>query len=302
MNTRDLMTVGWMIALAFAFATPALGQDDSEEAARHYAAYRDEGVLLDFVGAHEGATRADALAFQQAFTAEFLADGDEVVGYKLGFTGKAAPPGAEPPLAGRLFASQRVEAGAAFKLSELANPILEVELAFRFKSDVPAGADAETIRQSVEAVAGCIEIPNPAYQEKAAFHGLNFIAHNVVSRRFMVFDWVPLEEAGDVNELVALLTRPDGRQVVFNSSNVLPEREGHHWAALAFAVEELERVGGQIQAGHIVITGSMGYALSGATDDTGEEPEETLHIMTPGQYAIDFGSRLGRHVFEVRDE
>lgn len=277
------------------------GQADLQsEAQRHYQSYVDTGALPDFANTHPEADRQSAYDFQDAFTAAFQQAGDTVVGYKLGFTGKTAPPGAEAPLLGRLMESQQVPVDQPFKLAEMANPILEVELAFQFAQDVPADAGVEQIRQAVGKVAACIEMPNPHYTQKEHFHGLNFIAHNVVSRRYKIFDWVPLEQVGDLGDLQVTLTRPDGRAVEFASAEVLPEEGQHHWSALHFAVEELAERNQRIDAGQIVITGSMGKALAAAKDDSGEEPETTLHQIEPGKYSVDYGQALGEHTFTVQ--
>ncbi len=280
-------------------AEPVSPEAFAEEAREHYQSYAADGALKNFVGAHSDADRDAAYAFQEAYTQAFREAGDEVMGYKLGFTGKAAPPGAEAPVLGRLFASQQATVGKPFKLAELANPILEVELAFRFAEDVPKDAEIKTIRAAVGEVAGCIEIPNPDYQEPEAFHGLNFIAHNVVSRRFKIFDWKPLERVGELAALKAVLTRPDGRTVPFESANVLPDRPHTHFSALEFAVDELAARGHAIRAGDVVITGSMGKALAKAKDDTGDSPEDTLYVLEPGEYTVDYGAALGKYTFEV---
>ena len=69
-----------------------------------------------------------------------------------------------------------------FSYRNLGNPIVEIELAFRFKKDLELGADMETIIAAIESVAGAVEVPNPNYQKPEHFNGLNFIAHSVVSK------------------------------------------------------------------------------------------------------------------------
>lgn len=267
-----------------------------EQSITHYQHYRDADTLMNFIGAHPEATRGDAYDFQSAFSAAFVADGDEQLGYKLGFTGGQAPPGTDAPLVGSLFESQRVAAPYEIPLTEFRNPILEVELAFKFSRDVPKDAGIEEIRASVEAVAGAIEIPDVAYNQADAIHGLNFIAHNVLAKRLILFDWVPLEAAGDLNALVATLTKPDGSKIEYPATAVLPEKSDHLWAALAFAVKELAQERDlQIEAGDVVITGCMGRALR--WPKTGETPGE--YSIVPGQYEVDFGEALGEYQFTL---
>jgi hypothetical protein len=44
----------------------------------------------------------------------------------------------------------------------------------------------------------------------------------------------------------------------------------------------------------------MGKALAAAKDDSGEEPETTLHQIEPGKYSVDYGQALGEHTFTVQ--
>ncbi len=300
-GTLGLLICGGLFGIAGCSDHSESSSKYAETAVAHHESREEAGILPDFAMAHPEADRAEAYRFQEAFTQAFVDGGDAVIGYKLGFTGKAAPPGAEAPLLGRLLASQRLPDDAPIHLSELDNPILEVELAFRFDQDVSSNASPDQIREAVGAVAACIELPDPHYLEQSHFHGLNFIAHNVVARKFMLFDWKPLDEVGDLGALEPVLTRPDGRNVIFASGNVLPETGRHHWAALEFAVEELARYAGgmEIKAGDIIITGSMGYALSLETDDSGDAPEDTIHLIMPGTYSVDYGPVLGTHDFTL---
>lgn len=272
-----------------------------KEAVRHYAAYKATGVLPDFSMLTETRpTRDDAYVFQEYYAKAFLADGDRLIGYKLGFTGKAAPPGAAPPLLGRIFESQLVDDSRAFFLSELGNPIVEIELAFRFKKDLELGADKETIIAAIDSVAGAVEVPNPNYKKPEHFNGLNFIAHSVVSKRLLLGEWTSFSETLALNELEVALTKPDGEQIFFKSQNVLPHDNRHHYAAIQYAVNELGSRNQGIRAGDILITGSMGYALSGARDDTGKAVAGTYQ-MIQGDYAVDFGPDLGALDFTVTD-
>jgi len=285
--------------LPFLIFTAAIATgSELPEAAGHYMVYKEEGALPNFLEEYPDATREQAYDFQEAFSAAFVADGDRRLGHKLGFTGAQGPPGAEAPLLGSLFVSQLAPQGEAFALSDFHNPILEVEIAFRFHHDVPMDADAGAIMAAVEDVAGCIEIPDLAYTEPEALHGLNFIAHNVLAKKLMLFDWVPISEVEDLDAIEATLTRPDGVEVAFAATEVLPDAGDHLESALVFAVEELARQGRQIRAGDVVITGCMGKALRLPK----EEEAPGSHAILPGEYQVDFGPALGSYQFELAGE
>ena len=99
-----------------------------KEAARHYASYKATGILPDFSMLTETRpTRDDAYVFQEYYAKAFLADGDLLLGYKLGFTSKAATPGAAAPLLGRIFESPMVDDSRASFLSLLAHTLVEIE-------------------------------------------------------------------------------------------------------------------------------------------------------------------------------
>jgi len=288
----------WLGSLALLGSTlsPAAEPDYHEEAVQHYDHYQTEGSFLNFVGAHPDADHTEAYRFQEAFSDAHLANNDEPLGYKLGFTGGQNPPGADAPLLGSLFDSQLVAPGQALALADFHNPILEVELAFRFSKAVSKAATIEEIRAAVESVAGCIEIPDLAYEDPDAIHGLNFIAHNVLAKRLVLFDWVPLAETGDLNALEVILTKPDGTEVLFDPKKVLPDSKTHLWDALKFAVEELARRDKTIEAGDIVITGCMGRALR--LPEAGKNAGE--YAILPGEYQVDFGETLGSHTFVLQ--
>lgn len=245
-------------------------------------------------------TRDDAYVFQEYYAKAFLADGDRLIGYKLGFKVRRHHPGRRHHYWGASLSLNWWMIRGHFSYRNLGNPIVEIELAFRFKKDLELGADMETIIAAIESVAGAVEVPNPNYQKPKHFNGLNFIAHSVVSKCLFLGEWSSFSETLALNELEVALTKPDGKQIFFKSQNVLPHDNRHHYAAIQYAVNELGSRNQGIRAGDILITGSMGYALSGARDDTGKAVTGTYQ-MIQRDYAVNFGPKLGGLNFSVRD-
>ena len=221
----------------------------------------------------------DAYAFQEALIANFEADGDEVIGYKVGLTGPVLPFGAEEPIYGRLYDSMVVAPHNKISRSDYVIPMVEIELAFIFGEDVTYPITQAELAEKVVAVAPAVEFPDLLFESLPTLNWLDIIAMNVSPRQVIIGRPVPIHRV-DVND-IHVTVRQGGQTLNEGvSTNVL----GDQWESLLFLVERLDSRGYQIQAGDVVMTGAM----SG------------MFPATPGQYQVNYSS-LGRLRFKVTE-
>ncbi len=193
-----------------------------------------------------------AYAFQEALIDSFEADGDELIGYKVGLTGPVLPFGAEEPVYGRLYDSMLVRPNGKVHRSDFVVPMVEIELAFIFGEDVTYPITQEELAEKVVAVAPAVEFPDLVFEDLPNLYWLDIIALNVSPRKVLIGRPVPIERV-DVNN-ISVIVRRDGDVINEGvSTNVL----GDQWESLLFLVERLHARGYQIEAGDVVITGAM---------------------------------------------
>lgn len=221
----------------------------------------------------------DAYAFQEALIDRFEADGDNLIGYKVGLTGPVLPFGAESPVYGRLYDSMLVWPHHKIYRSDFVMPMVEIELAYFFGEDVTFPITQAELAEKVIAVAPAVEFPDLLFEDLGSLNWLDIIAMNVSPRKIIIGRPVRIERV-DVNN-INVTVRQQGQVINEGvSTNVL----GDQWASLLFLAEELDARGYQIQAGDVVMTGAM----SG------------MFPAMPGQYQVRYSS-LGRLRFKVME-
>ena len=128
-----------------------------------FAALRGRHVLEPLSTRHPGLTVADAYRISQRFLARRLADGERVIGKKIGVTSAAVQQmlGVFEPDFGFLTDRMLVEDGSAVSLAGagIIQPRAEGEIAFRLKSDLAGpGVTREQVLAATDWVAPCFEI------------------------------------------------------------------------------------------------------------------------------------------------
>jgi 2-keto-4-pentenoate hydratase len=101
-----------------------------------------------------------AYAVQDVLTARRVADGEEVVGRKIGLTSLAEQQlGVDRPDFGVLFASMAHPDGATIAAADLMQPQVEAEIAFVLGEDLVDGPlDAEQVRAATDHVVAALEV------------------------------------------------------------------------------------------------------------------------------------------------
>ncbi len=230
----------------------------------------EEGLVSDMSGAYVfGGEVADGLPVA-----------GERFGYKFGCGAAVCPFAEHIPLVGTLWGPMVRSNGAAIDQAEWVRGFVEGELAFRLSADITEPVTGEEMRGLVSAVAPSAELPDFAFGSRALNETpiLDVIADNGIARGLVVGEFLPVGDL-DVDAVVLRGTR-DGEVVL--SGGAKDVTDGSHWDALALAVGLLLDNGRPVQAGDVIITGTMG-------DPT---------PMESGDYSLGFGP-LGTVDFTV---
>lgn len=222
-----------------------------------------------------------AYAVQQRLVAGWAAS-DAVAGYKSAFGSQALQQrfGLRGPAIAVLSASgvRRAEGTdpVSITLGGYRRPMLETEVALRIGAplsrapETPAG-----LLPFIDAVMPAIEIPELALDGAAPPSGVDYIATNIGTRRYLLGTPRPVELIGQ--PAPQLVLRRDGLML----------SEGLADATLTLALELVRQVlarGYELQPGQVLLTGVVGSLV----------PAE------PGEYEADYGE-LGRIRFRLLD-
>ncbi len=185
-------------------------------------------------------------------------------GWKIAATSTAGQNhiGVSGPLVGRLLAEKLVDDGAEVSIGGNAMRVIEPEFAFRFGQPLPARTKPYSVDEvfaHVSALHLTIEFPDSRFTDFANAGEANLIADNACASDLVVgpvvtTDWRSMDLAAHPVhcEIVGRYTR-DGI-----GSNVL----GDPREALAWSVNEISRLGIDIQPGELITTGTAAVPLA----------------------------------------
>lgn len=225
----------------------------------------------------------DDMASAYAFGGEVasaLPVAGERFGYKFGCGAAVCPFAEHIPLVGTLWEPMVVPDGSPIDQAEWVRGFAEGEMAFRLNADITEPVTGEQVRELVSDVAPSAELPDFAFGSRPLNETpiLDVIADNGIARGLVLGEFQPVGEI-DVDSIVMRGTR-DGVEVL--SGDAQDVTAGSHWDALALAISLLLENGRPVQAGDVIITGTMG-------DPT---------PLEKGSYNLDFGD-LGSVGFTV---
>jgi len=126
--------------------------------------------------------------------------GEELTGYKLGFTSKAKMKqmNVSDLIWGFLTNAMEIQQNSVTSFSKYIHPRAEPEIAFKVKRDITSKIELEEIPQYIESFAVAIEIIDSRYQN-FKFSLEDVIADNCSSTGYCIGNWQPLIE--DLNHL-----------------------------------------------------------------------------------------------------
>jgi len=132
------------------------------------------------------ATIQDGYAAQDLLVSQLLDEhGAKLVGYKIGCTSTYAQEllGVDEPFYGQLQSHDIYQSQVELAASDFRARIIEPEIGFRIKQDVPHANipyTAESIRPYIGAAFPTIEIVNPSYEDFGTVGGPSLVADNAV--------------------------------------------------------------------------------------------------------------------------
>jgi 2-keto-4-pentenoate hydratase len=216
----------------------------AENERRGVALPTDRFPELDWAAARATARARDQLR---------LADGDRLIGYKLGWTSAAMREalGIDQPNWGTLWASQIL--GPTMDLDTMIHPKVEPE--FVYVAGAPLAGDV-TNQNVIDACAGWavgLEVVDPRFPS-FDFRWLDNTADNSSAAGIRTSRYVPVDRLAGADAARFALPFTDGTE---SRTGVGDRAMGSPLEAVGWLVRELAGEGERLEAGHIVYTGGI---------------------------------------------
>jgi 2-keto-4-pentenoate hydratase len=202
------------------------------------------------------ATISDAYDIQDRYVALLRRENGEPVGYKVGLTSAAMQAfcGISHPIAGVVLGSRLLRTGASVARADFGRLGLEFEIAVRIKSDVPQAATAyaaETIAPFIDGVGAAIELVDDRAADYTGLDVRSLVADNSWNAGIVLSDF-----KRDWPDLAPLLGRAtkDGDPI---GEGYGRDILGHPFNSVAWLASQLAARGTALEAGQVVMTGSV---------------------------------------------
>ncbi len=232
-------------------------------ARRLHAAWRDRVPIAPFGERGAITTVEQAYAVQQAWARLRVAEGETVVGRKIGLTspGMQRQMGVSEPDFGQLWGSRWFavddDGVATVPVAPFLQPRAEGEVAFRMRRALRGpGATADDVLDAADAAALAVEIVDSRI-EAWRIQLVDTVADNASYGGFACGPWSAELLAALTPETRFRLARNGVTEVDEPASAVL----GSPLLAVAWLANTLGRLGGELRAGDVVLSGSFGPAL-----------------------------------------
>ena len=208
---------------------------------------------------------ADAYAVQERLRAALLARGERVVGWKAGFTNKAAQTAfqVDEPVCAFLLASGVFPNRAEVPFARFATLVVEAEIAFVLKHDLAGpGVTPARARLAVEGALPALELVDFRFGGKPV--GTDLIADGVYASAIVV--GAPMTDVAHLDlALEGLVYELNGAVVATNAG---AEVMGDPLNSLAWIANHLGARGLGLRAGDVVMSGSVSTLLRPKPGDT----------------------------------
>ena len=229
--------------------------DPKAKAAALYEARRTRVPIPPFTDEDPSLGMADGYAIQQELVTLVLADGDRIVGYKVGATSKAMQRviGIDSPDYGPVFASTVYADGDAIPLDRFIQPKVEAEIVFVMGSRLAGpGVSVTEARQAIAGAAAAMEIVDSRIEDwriKLADTVADLASNGavVISSRT-----VPLDELNP--RLIGMAITRNGELL---DTGAGAAALGDPVAVVAWLANVLGQDGIALEPGHLVMTGSL---------------------------------------------
>jgi len=223
------------------------------------AARRDPAVRLEpLPRTCRPESAADAYAVQYRLHERLVAEFGPQVGYKIGCTTPVMQDylGIDEPCAGTVRARTVARGTGEFRCADLRAPGVECEIAVRLGGDLPRRESPygqEDMAAAVDAVMAAIEVVDNRYRDLWSMGAWSLAADDFVNAGAVLGPPVALELPGDLGATLGTLS-VDGREVGRGHGRDIL---GHPLAALAWLANTLPGHGRALQAGDVVLLGSV---------------------------------------------
>ena len=231
----------------------------AERAARHlFEAHRDRQPYQPLPDDISPATIEEAYDMQEAFQSLLAPERGVIVGYKIALTTPVMQRmvGFDAPCAGAVFESSVHHSPAAVKASDFVRLGAECEVAVRLQSDLPASGapyDRAGVTAAVGALMPAFELVDDRGADYSNLYFLGVAADNAWNAGVVLgpekVDWQTLD-LEDSKGAMTINGQPAGEGY---GRDVL----GHPLDALAWLANTLAGRGRELQAGMLVMTGSI---------------------------------------------
>ena len=224
-----------------------------------YDARRDRRPIAPFTDDDPGLTMADGYAVQEALTRLLLADGDRIVGYKVGLTSEPMQKmiGVDSPDHGPVLGSTVYRNGDVIALDGFIAPKLEAEIVFVLGEPLHGpGVSVTDVFRATAGVAAAMEIVDSRFADwriKLADTVSDLASNGAVAVSGRL---VPL--AGLDPRLVGMTLTRNGELV---DTGAGAAALGDPLAVVAWLANTLGEVGVGLEPGHLVMTGALHAAL-----------------------------------------
>jgi 2-oxopent-4-enoate/cis-2-oxohex-4-enoate hydratase len=230
-----------------------------------YAALRAATPIEPLTQRHPGLTLEHAYAIQQRLNARRLADGERVVGKKIGVTSKAVMNmlGVHQPDFGLLTDAMLVHPGATLDSRTLIQPKAEGEIAFVLKRDLQGpGVGVADVLAATECVLPCFEIVDSRIRDwKIRIQ--DTVADNASCGVFVLGSQAVSPLDVDLNTCGMVLEK-NGEVVVTGAGAAAL---GSPLNAVAWLANTLGRLGMGLKAGEVILSGALGAMVPAVRGD-----------------------------------
>ena len=202
------------------------------------------------------ATIREAYDIQEKFIGLLHSEHGGGVGYKVGLTSAAMQAfcGIDHPIAGTVLGNRLHESGASVRRSDFGRLGLEFEIAVRIKSDVPVTPvpyTAEMIQPHIGGVCAAIELVDDRSADYAGLDVLSLVADNSWNGGMVLSEFATTWP--DLESVLGRATKDDVAIGEGHGRDIL----GHPFNSVAWLATQLASRGAGLQAGQVVMTGSV---------------------------------------------
>lgn len=220
-----------------------------------YAALREGRTLPPIIGRHPQLTIDDAYAISLAALARRTADGEKVIGKKIGVTSKAVQDmlGVHQPDFGFLTDRMWIEGDIDIGANGLIQPRAEAEIGFILKDSLKGPCvTAEQVIAATEAIVPCFEIVDSRI-ENWQIGIVDTVADNASCGVFVLGEERADPRAHDLPNLRVTVTK-NGAPL---SEGLGSAVQGSPAEAVAWLANTLGRYGVTLNAGDVILSGSL---------------------------------------------